>query len=215
MRVRRFALTATLLTLCLVTGTACSGGGSASEGASPADPPGFKRFGGPANGVSVAVPETWTTLDLSKDDPKSALAGVGLSSQTLEQVGRNLRPLVSAKAIWAAETEALKNAPFATNLNGFCQPSSGFTADTLIAKAREQFDRINAEVSEAAETRVGAVRAVRLVYTVTTGGRRINGTQYHVPFGRRTCVVTLSTDRDDMRELFDWIGQTIAPPRPA
>lgn len=203
----RFGVVTVVVGLCV----ALTGCGAGAE--EPAVPDGFKRFGGPDNGVSVAVPESWTTLDLVSDDLTEGLASMGLTGDALEQTKRNLQPLVSARAIYAADPESLKRSAsrFLTNLNGFCQPSSGLSADGLITAARDQLGRIKATVTEAAETQIDSGTAVRLVYTFPVKNLQVKGTQYHIPAGTRTCVITLSTDRDDMQELFDRIGTTIHP----
>lgn len=174
-------------------------------------PAGFKRLGGPGNGVSVAVPASWATLDLTKDDIEQGLAQSGLSGSALDQAKQALKALVTSKAVWASDPASVERSPdkFATNLNGFCQRGTGATAAQLIADAKAQLATLDAEVSEAGEVRAGAGTAVRIVYTFTAGGVKVRGTQFYVPASGRTCIVTISTDREGQQALFDQIGGTV------
>jgi hypothetical protein len=208
--VRRYALVSTL---CLLLLTACGGeeSGGRSTPAAPL-PAGFKRIGGLANGVLIAVPESWTAMDLTKDDVTKSLEEAGLSGATLEQAKTAAQALVANKAVYAVDPQSLRESEtrFATNLNGFCQPSVGASAQALIDVAKSQLATVNAKVSEAAEIPLGAARGVRIKYTLPFGKVTVKGAQYYVPSGKgKTCVVTLSTDLDGKDALFDQIGGTI------
>ncbi len=216
--------------LCLALATACGATGSAATATTPTAAPqtqsptatpggayvvpaGFKQIGGAANGLTVAVPESWVALDLTKDDLEQGLRQNGLSGAALERAEESLRALAAAKAVWASDPKSAETSPtrFATNLNGFCQPSGSASSDEIIIAAKSQLEQVNANVSEAIEVPVDAGKAVRIVYTFTNGGLEIRGTQFHVPGKGKTCIVTLSTDQDGKQALFDQIGRTIRP----
>ncbi|WP_285778623.1 hypothetical protein [Microtetraspora sp. NBRC 13810] len=215
-------MTTGVLGTCL-TLTGCGGGQTGENASAPAEdtqaakdaqpPAGFKTVGGEANGVTVAVPESWTALDLTKDDLDQGLAQSGLSGGALRQAKRGLESLVSSKALWASDPASAAQSPdkFATNLNGFCQPSAGETTEQLISSAKSQLGRLDATIDEAAEVPVEAGQAVRVTYTFTSKDVKVRGTQYYVPAGGRTCLVTLSTDQKDKQQLFDQIGKTVRP----
>jgi hypothetical protein len=118
---------------------------------------------------------------------------------------------VAPKAVWASDPKSAETSPnrFATNLNGFCQPSGSASSDEVISAAKAQLEQVQAKVSEAAEVPIDAGKAVRIVYTFPTGGIDIKGTQYYVPGTGKTCIVTLSTDQDGKQALFDQIGRTV------
>jgi hypothetical protein len=213
-------MTTGVLGCCLALATACGGDDPAAGTPGPGagrptltTPAGFKRVGDVPNGVTVAVPESWVTLDLSRDDLEQGLSRSGLSGAVLEQFRQGLRALVPSKAVWAADPRSAEQSKkgFPTNLNGFCQPSIAVPAQQRIDDAKQQLSRLKAEVSEAAEVTLGTGKAVRIVYTFDSGGNKIRGTQYYLPGRGKTCIVTLSTDRDDRQELFDRIGGTASP----
>lgn len=201
---RRYAIIS-VLWLALATG--CGG----TSGTSNA-PSGFTRIGGAVNGLFVAIPEDWTSLDLAHDDVQSYLEKGGLSGVALEQAKAGLRTLVASKAVYAMDPVSARESRnmFATNLNGFCQPSVGATTQTLIDAATSQLKAANAKVSEAAEVSVGAVKGARIKYTLPLQGVEVKGTQYYVPSSKgKTCIVTFSTDLDGKDALFDQMGRTI------
>lgn len=227
---RHYIVNSSLAGLCLALATACGATGFAATATTPTAPPqtesptatpgdvyvvpaGFKRIGGVENGLSVAVPETWASLDLAKDDLEQGLRRSGLSGAALERAKESLQALAAAKAVWASDPKSAEASPsrFATNLNGFCQSSGAASADEVINAATSQLEQVNAKVSEATEVPIDAGKAVRIVYTFTTGGIEIKGTQYYVPGTGKTCIVTLSTDQNGKQALFDQIGRTIRP----
>ncbi|MER5623642.1 hypothetical protein [Streptosporangium sp. NPDC002544] len=239
---RHHTVAMSLLGLCLGTSTACGSGdwtagvgvpadlmrnsstgpatspGSASPtpgrstGAAPV-PNGFKPIGGPANGVSAAVPKEWVAIDLTKDDLNKGLKSSGLSGPTLEQAKKSLQTLVDNKGIWAADPESAKTSPngFPTNLNGFCQAGRQISTEQLIKETRSQLEQLKAKVVAAGKVTIGSREAARIVYTFPTNGVDVKGAQYYVPTENKTCIVTLSTDADGKQELFDRIAQTIRP----
>jgi hypothetical protein len=193
----------------LATGCGGDTGGAPATGDLPS---GFKRIGGTVNGVLVAVPESWTTVDLAVEDTAKAVERLGLTGPALEQAKTGLRALAASKAVYALDPESTAQSRnrFPTNLNGFCQPSVGATAKMLIDAATSQLATIKAKVSDATEVPLGATRAVRIKYTLPAGTMEVKGTQYYVPSDKgKTCIVTLSTDLDGKDALFDQIGGTI------
>jgi hypothetical protein len=180
----------------------------------PADmPEGFKPLGSAASGLTIAVPESWIALDLSKDDLEQGLRSSGLSGPGLERAKQNLQILVDNKALWASDPASAEVSPnrFATNLNGYCQAGPEITVDELMTSAKTELERLDAKVSEAAKMSIDSGAAGRVIYSFTTNGIDIKGTQYYVPTRNKTCIVTLSTDQDGKQELFDSIGKTIRP----
>ncbi|MFI7535286.1 hypothetical protein [Streptosporangium sp. NPDC049376] len=191
-----------------------------STTARPAVPPGtapqgFTRIGGPANGLTVAVPQDWVALDLSRDDLDKSLTSIGLSGEALEQARRSLRPLVANKAVWASDRTSAATSPnrFATNLNAFCQESPDVPADQIVADVKRQLGQLGATVSQAGEVPIDDGTAVRVVYRLPSRGIDIRGTQYYTRSSSsgRTCILTLSTDKDGLQPLFDRIGRTLTP----
>lgn len=176
-------------------------------------PQGFKRIGGPANGLTVAIPQDWVALDLSKGDLDKSLKDIGLSGDALEQAKRSLRPLAANKAVWASDRTSAATSPnrFATNLNAFCQESPDIPAEQVIADVRRQLGQLGATISQTGEVSIDSGTAVRVVYRLPSRGIDIRGTQYYTHSSGRTCILTLSTDKDGLQPLFDQIGRTLRP----
>lgn len=189
-----------------------SPGSGPPESAAPV-PEGFKRIGGPANGVTVAIPKGWVALDLTKDDLDKGLKNSGLTGPTLEQAKKSLQTLVDNNGIWASDTGSAKTSKngFPTNLNAFCQAGRQISTEQLIRETRSQLEQLNAKVVETRRMRIGSRDAARIVYSFETNGVKVRGTQYYVPVAERTCIVTLSTDTEGKQDLFDRIGETIRP----
>ncbi|MFF3437434.1 hypothetical protein [Streptosporangium sp. NPDC002721] len=183
-----------------------------AESAAPV-PEGFKRIGGAANGVTVAIPKEWVSLDLTKDDLDKGLESSGLSGPTLEQAKKSLQTLVDNNGLWASDTDSAKTSKngFPTNLNAFCQAGRQISTEQLLRETRSQLEQLNAKVVETGKVRIGSREAARIVYSFETNGVNVRGTQYYVPVADRTCIVTLSTDTGGKQELFDRIGETIRP----
>jgi hypothetical protein len=204
----------------LIALAGCGSGGTAGSGGSGGQqtlplPDGFKRIGGSANGISVAVPEAWTAIDLADDaDFTDKLEKSGLTGTALEQAKAGLQALKANKAIYATDPDSIEKSEnkFATNLNWFCQNSVGASADALITEAKKQLASVNATVSDAAEVPLGAGKGVRIKYELPMASVKVRGTQYYVPSDKgKTCIVTLSTDQEGKDALFDQIGGTVAP----
>ncbi|WP_329429728.1 hypothetical protein OG339_15045 [Streptosporangium sp. NBC_01495] len=197
-------------------GQSAGPGASTAPGTGPAGsavpvPDGFKQIGGPANGVVVAVPKDWVALDLTKDDLDKGLRNSGLSGPTLEQAKKSLQTLVDNNGLWASDADSAKTSMngFPTNLNAFCQAGRQISTEQLLRDTRKQLEQLNAKVIEARKVRIGSREAARIVYSFATNGVDVRGTQYYVPAGNKTCIVTLSTDAEGKQELFDRIGETI------
>ena len=176
-------------------------------------PEGFKQIGGPANGVSVAVPKAWVAIDLTKDDLEKGLKDSGLSGSTLQEAKKSLQTLVDNKGIWASDPKSAQASPqgFPTNLNAFCQAGRQTSIEQLLQETTDQLKQLKAKVVESGKVTIGSRQAARIVYTFPIEGIDVQGTQYYVPTENKTCIVTLSTDVSGKQKLFDEIGQTIRP----
>ena len=123
------------LTSCSSTGAGKSGasaGGSASPAASTvakatsaAVPAGYKRVGGAAQGISVAIPASWVEVDLAKQTLESAankLEVPGISTSTLVQDMESLKKL---HGIYALDVGSATSNPvhYVRTLNLYCGPS--------------------------------------------------------------------------------------------
>ncbi|MFE3452760.1 hypothetical protein ACFXJ8_27930 [Nonomuraea sp. NPDC059194] len=211
--------------LCLALITPCGSSGSVVGGlvtvaSAPtgqlgdhtSPPEGFERIGSDANGVTVAVPDEWDAIDLTKDDIEKLLERSDLSDEQKERVKQDTQTLAANKAVFAVDRQSTKASPtgFITNLNAFCQPGQD-SAEQLMDANTKGLEEFGAKVSEATKVQIAGGEAARILYTLPVGNIEIKGTQFHVPTSDTVCTVTLSTDQDDKQKLFDQIGETIRP----
>jgi hypothetical protein len=109
------------------TSPAAPAAGSSSPSAAASQsgaPSGYQRIGGLAQGVSVAVPSSWTPVDLAaipKSELATSLKASGLTvTPTLLTA---LQTLQTQKAFIAIDARAGGATQFSTNVNGRCSPS--------------------------------------------------------------------------------------------
>jgi hypothetical protein len=199
---------------CLLALSGCSSGGPAKQAPGLPLPAGFKRIGGPANGLSVGVPEAWTVFDPDEEDVRQRLAEGGLSGRSLDEAMAMIQEIKARKAIYALDPESAKQSPrqFPTNINGFCQERIGASADALIDLVKKQLATVNASVIDARQVPLTTTTAVRVKYVMPRQGVLIRGSQYYVPLDNgKTCIITITTDLEGKDQLFDQIGGTASP----
>lgn len=110
--------------------------GGASTSASPtvstgatttaaAIPAGDRRIGGSAQGISLAVPNSWVSINLAKETLAAAASKVdvpGMNAATLEQYMQSLQ---KDHAVFAFDIASSTSSPvhYARNLYTYCAPS--------------------------------------------------------------------------------------------
>jgi hypothetical protein len=209
------------LALCAaVTGLAvavASGGGSAdaspaaraaagsvwaSPSARAAVPAGYTRVGGATQGISIAIPSSWVTVNLAQLNLKQALSRMGLKGVSQATLSQNLQALIKLKAVLAADLRSISSAPghFATNINAYCSSSgtsdSGKAGVPLLRQSAEaELPRVlHAQHVTVKEVKIGGVLGVRVGYTLTsTTSGTLQAAQLEVlPKPGRACFVTLT-----------------------
>ncbi len=104
-----------------------SASGAASVSAASAA--GYKRIGGPAQGVSLEVPDSWAVINFAQgetlQEAMKRLEVIGISQAALRQ---ELQGIQKQNAVSAIDLKSAANSPghFATNIYAFCG-SSGVT----------------------------------------------------------------------------------------
>jgi hypothetical protein len=108
------------------SGAAISGNSTATPGAPGSSgplPAGYTRVGGAAQGISVAAPASWVTVNLAKESPESALSKAGLSGASATAFVQGLEFLQK----WHAFIVFNGYRPTAPTLSFYCDTSG--TAD--------------------------------------------------------------------------------------
>jgi hypothetical protein len=188
--------------------TGCSSGGSRSTQAEQAMyaaasqpvatsgslPAGESWFGGPAQGLRMAVPGRWVPVATAAAARRRALHGVGLGQ---------LRPSVLDAVVpgWgSAGSQALTNAGAQALISFSCAVShlpAGTSALTgLNTLAEQEFTAINSSNAQLGQTTVDGHTAVLVYNQMSVGTANVTALQYAIaaPAGR-TCYVTLATEK--------------------
>lgn len=178
---------------------------TASTTAAAAIPAGFRRIGSATQGVSVAIPASWVTINPAEKSLESALEKMGLpgaSSANVVQEVQSLQTLHAAFAIDVASTVS-DPAHFARNINAYCAASS--VNDTgsagipfLKQAAKDELSTIASDVKQQNVT-VGGVPGIETSYQLDTKTtEKIDGAQLEVlPKPDTACFVTLSTSSSE------------------
>jgi hypothetical protein len=183
-------------------GTARSVVASGQAGALAGVPAGYQRVGGATQGISIAIPSSWATINLAKVNLRQALSQMGLKGVSQATLSQNLQALIKLKAIFAADLKSVSSSPghFATNLNAYCSTSG--TSDTgsagvplLRQSAKAELPQVlHAQNVTVTEVKIGGVPGVQVGYTLmsTTSGA-LHAAQLEVlPKPGRACFVTLT-----------------------
>jgi hypothetical protein len=179
--------------------------GNAAAASSPAAssaavPAGYKRVGGTAQGISLAVPSSWADIDLSQQDAATAIGKLKLSGVAATQLTQSLSQLQQSKAIVAADVKyaATSRGHFARNINAYCNQTD--VTDTgraaipvLKAGVESQLTTIATHVTER-ETSIGGIPGLETSYQIKSGTLgALYGAQLEVlPKARQACFVTLT-----------------------
>jgi hypothetical protein len=184
------------------TSAGTSGGTSATGGATSAAPAGYQRIGGSAQGVSLAIPSSWVTVDLAEMNVKQAEKQMqikGVSSQTVDS---SLQSLKKMDGLMAEDGGSAGSAPghFATNLNAYCLASgvneSGSAGLSAMRQAiTQEFEQdLHAQHIKSVDANLGGVPGLKTSYTVqSVSAGTLHATQLEVlPRAGRACYVTVT-----------------------
>jgi hypothetical protein len=189
--------------------SSCSGpGGSPHSGAAAgrhasgsAESAAYRRIGGRAQGVSVEVPSSWTSVDFSHQTVQQAIRVIGAQGSTETALTQTLTPLARLHAAYAADVSSEKTAPghFMTNLNGYCADSgisqTGSVGAAVIGRAwASELQQIGARDLTQTAAKLGTVAGVESSYTLSasTAGTLHAVQLQALPKPGQACFVTLT-----------------------
>lgn len=184
--------------------SACGGGSPAyTPVRATALPSGYQRIGGVGQGVYLAVPDSWTVVDLASQSvmksfltllPKPSIK----NSATGTQVENQLTHLKPVQAVYAVALHSAASSPgqYATNISAFCNTSgtsqSGRAGLPFLHHEASQM-RSGAYDVRQSEVRIGTVPGLQITYSQHYAGA---GTLYSaqldaLPRPGRICLITL------------------------
>jgi hypothetical protein len=188
--------------------TGCSSGGSRSTQAeqamyaaaskpvapSASRPAGELWFGGPAQGLRLAVPQHWVPVPTAAAALRRVLHGVGLGQ---------LKPSVLDAVVpgWGSPGSQTLTDDGAQALISFSCAVSHLPAGTnaltgLNTLAEQEFTAINSSNAQLGQTTVDGRTAVLVYNQMSVGTANVTALQYAIAApGGRTCFVTLATQK--------------------
>lgn len=176
---------------------------ASSAQASPAAtsvPVGYQRVGGPAQGVSFAVPASWVVVNLAKQTEEQAAKKFSLQGVSAAEVVQDVQSLQKQHGliVFDVKSRLASSSHFATTINAYCT-SSGTTETgseslaLLRPEALAGLQELHAGHISAQDTAVGNVPGLQISYTLSTGDGTLDGAQLEVlPKPDRACFLTLT-----------------------
>jgi hypothetical protein len=188
------------------TSSSPTSGAPASASTSPASAPaaapaGYQRIGGTAQGVSLAVPSSWVTVNFAQQTMQQAIRRIGLHGISQATLTRDMQALQKLHAVYAVDIKSTASSPghFSTNVNAYCT-NSGITESgsagvpILRQSAATELQQIGGQNLSQTNLKVGGVPGLRTSYTLSTSGAgTLHAAQLEVlPKPDRACFVTLT-----------------------
>jgi hypothetical protein len=168
---------------------------------SAAVPAGYKRIGGVAQGVSLAVPSSWVTVNFAQQTIQEAIRKIGLHGISQATLTQDMQALQKLHAIYAVDIKSAVSSPghFSSNVNAYCT-NSGVTESgsagvpILRQSAAAELQQIGGHNLTQTDVQVGGVPGVQTSYTLSTSGAgTLHAAQLEVlPKPDRACFVTLT-----------------------
>jgi hypothetical protein len=190
------------------SGAAVSGSPTASPVASSSAgsvPAGYSRVGGAAQGISLAAPASWVTVNLAQETIQSAASKLdihGLSATTLVQ---DMQTLQKLHAVFVIDIKSAVDSPqhVTPNLNAYCDDSGvtdvGAAAVPLIKTvAAAEFGKLGATNLTQKNLEIGGMPGVETSYQLSSGSAgTIDESQLEVlPKPDDACFVTVTGESE-------------------
>jgi hypothetical protein len=164
-------------------------------------PAGYQRIGGPVQGLTVAVPSSWVTVNLGVQTLREAIKKMGLQGADQATLAQTLQALQKLHAVYAVDESSAASSPgnFRANVNAYCISSgltdSGSTSVPLVRRlAVTELQRLGAQNITQQDVEIGGIPGVQTSYTLSTSAAgTLHAAQLEVlPKPERACFVTLT-----------------------
>jgi hypothetical protein len=171
-------------------------------------PAGYKRIGGPAHGLSFAIPDYWVLIDPTPQAVKEGYKRVGVSTFSLNFALQATAKVKALNGLYAADLRDATRSPrlFAPEMNAYCASSgvaisgSGSIASlrSLVPQLQQLMHAVNMHGSD---INVGGIPALEVSYTLNSRVGTLYNIQLQVlPRAYRGCFVTLTATTDQLLE---------------
>jgi hypothetical protein len=163
-------------------------------------PAGYRRIGGPAQGISLAVPKSWVPINLANQTLAAAASKLdvpGFSAATAVQFMQSLK---KDHAVFAFDVASAKSSPthYLRNLYADCSSSgitgTGSSSVPFLAQGVKTEMSVIASHVTVRDATIGGVPGIETSYKLDSGsGMDVHGAQLVVlPKPDVMCTVTLS-----------------------
>lgn len=186
------------------TASAAGGAGTSASlavtGTAAGIPAGYHRVGGPAQGISLAVPQSWVPINLASEKIDEAARKLQLRGMDVATVEHLMQATLAHHPILAFDVASSVSDPqhFARNLNAFCSPSgltdTGSAGIPVLKEAvKSEFATVASDITQRDIT-VGGVPGIETSYKLNSAsGLDVRESQLEVlPKPDLGCFVTLS-----------------------
>ncbi|MGI5164169.1 hypothetical protein ACQEU3_07410 [Spirillospora sp. CA-253888] len=174
----------------------------------PRVPAGWKTIGGPANGLRLSIPKSWTDIELLKGDYDRFLDGFKVEGMDKRTMRRGLEGLRKSKAVYAVDTKTVSGG-FATNVNGLCQPLGGASPAQLKNGLKIQLTRVGAQDLQVSEVTVAGRPGILSTYRLKSSTGVLEARQYVAAAGAKGCIVTVTAPQGKLPANADTIADTV------
>jgi hypothetical protein len=188
------------------TEVAASAASPVASSSASAVPAGDTRVGGTAQGISLDVPTSWVTVDLTQETAQSAAKKIGLSGISAATILQDLQELQKLHGIMVIDVKYGVDNPaaFAPNLNAYCSASgvndTGAAGVPLLTQsAAAEFAKVGGTDITQKDLNIGGVPGVVTSYQLTSSSA---GTIYQsqlevLPKPNDACFVTVSVGKGE------------------
>lgn len=167
-------------------------------------PAGFKRVGGAAQGISIAAPASWVSVNLAKDSIERVARRAHLTGISASTLVKDMEALQKQHAVFAFDVKSAVDGSqhFARNLNAYCV-NSGVTdvgaagVPFLRSAASAEFQRLGATHLTQKDVKIGGVPGLVTSYQLSSPTiGPIYGAQLEVlPKPSKACFVTVTVGK--------------------
>jgi hypothetical protein len=159
-----------------------------------------------AQGISIAAPASWVTVNLAKESVESAASKIGLSGFSASALVQDMQSLQKLHAIFVFDVKSAVDTPqhFARNLNAYCT-ASGVTdvgaagVPLLKTAASAEFEKAGATHITQRALEIGGVPGVETSYHLSSSSEgTIYGSQLEVlPKPDKACFATVTAGQGE------------------
>jgi len=198
-----------------------STGSTTSTSSSTSLPAGYQRVGGAAQGVSMAVPSSWISINFAQQNMRQAVQKIGLHGVSQATLTQDLNSLQKLKGVYDVDVKSVKNSPehFATNISAYCTASgisqSGSAGVPVLRQsAASQLGQVGAENIKQTDEEIGGVPGVKTAYNLSSSAvGLLQGAQLEVlPKPDRVCFITLTAGGSFPSAVLDTVAASVQYP---